>query len=46
MKVKFNKYTDKDDFLITIVPTIAFGKESCTWSMAFAWLCFIINIEF
>lgn len=46
MKVEFNKYTDKDDFLITIIPTIAFGKELCKWSIEFVWLCFVISIEF
>ena len=28
MKVEFNKYTDKDNFLIMITPTIDFGKEN------------------
>ena len=46
MKVEFNKYTDKDDFLIMIVPTIAFSKDSGKLSVGFAWLCFVINIEF
>lgn len=46
MKVEFNKYTDKNDFLIMIAPTIAFGKDRGTWSIAFAWLCFAINIDF
>lgn len=46
MKVKFNKYTDKNDFLITIIPTIVFGKEYCKCSIGFVWLCFIINIDF
>lgn len=46
MKVEFNKYTDKNDFIITIAPTITFGKDRGTWSIAFAWLCFSINIDF
>ena len=46
MKVEFNKYTDKDDFLIMITPAIAFGKDSGEWSIGFCWLCFVINIDF
>ena len=46
MKVEFNKYTDKDDFLIMITPAIAFGKDSGKWSIGFCWLCFAINIDF
>lgn len=46
MKVEFNKYIDKDDFIIMINPAIAFGKENGKWSIGLAWLCFVINIEF
>lgn len=46
MKIIFNKYTDKDDFLVMLTPAIGFGKDSGTWTIEFCWLCFIINIEF
>ena len=46
MKVEFNKYTDKDNFLTMITPAIAFGKENCEWSIGFCWLCFSIYIYF
>ena len=46
MKVEFNKYIDKNDFLIMITPAIAFGKESGKWHIGFSWLCFVINIDF
>ena len=46
MKVEFNKYTDKDNFLIMITPAIAFGKENGERSIGFCWLCFAISIYF
>lgn len=46
MKVSFDKYTDKNDFLIMLIPAIAFGKLSGTWSIGISWLCFVINIDF
>lgn len=46
MKVEFNKCRDKDDFLITITPAIAFGKINGERSIGFYWLCFAISIYF
>ena len=46
MKVEFNKYTDKDDFLMMITPAIAFSKERGGLSIGFCWLCFAITIYF
>ena len=46
MKVEFNKYIDKDGFLMMITPAIAFGKENDEWSIGFCWFCFAINIDF
>ena len=46
MKVEFNKYTDKDDFLMMITPAIAFSKESGESYIGFCWFCFAIIIYF
>lgn len=46
MKVTVDKYTDKNDFIFAIIPTIAFSKNNGIWSIGFLWMCFSINIEF
>ena len=45
MKISFDIYTDKSDWFIAIIPTIAFGKDENTW-LGFSWLCFVINVNF
>ena len=46
MKIEFNKYTDKDNFLIMITPAIAFNKDRGGWSIGFCWFCIAISIYF
>ena len=46
MKISFDKFTYKSDWIIAIIPTIAFGKDENTWFLGFAWLCFVINVNF
>lgn len=46
MKVEFEKIANKDDFIIMIIPTIAFGKQDTGWFIGCTWLCFAIQINF
>ena len=46
MKVEFEKFTDKNDLVIMIIPTIAFGKQDTGWFIGCAWLCFELGIYF
>lgn len=46
MTFEFAKYIDKDGFMLMITPALAFSKESGTKTIAFAWLCFTLTIEF
>ncbi len=46
MKITFNKYTEKQNFVISIIPTIMFGKDDGIWNIVAVWLCFSIDISF
>ena len=46
MKLDFNSYLEKDDWVIAVIPTFCFGNYGEGFSIGFVWLCFCLTITF
>lgn len=46
MKLDFDFYLEKDNWIIAVIPTFAFGCNKEGFCIEFAWLCFDLSITF